>query len=95
MGIGWKESLAIGVEEIDNQHRELVRQFSRLLSACEEGKGEQEAREVLEFLEGYVRRHFSDEEALQRLHRYPAYHELQRASLLHDSHGSAPASGRR
>ena len=39
MWIRWRESLAIGVEEIDSQHRELVEQFGRLLVACEQGRG--------------------------------------------------------
>lgn len=66
MGIRWNESLAIGVGEIDEQHRELVQQFARLLDACEQGKGGGEVTAMLEFLDRYAQRHFSDEEALQR-----------------------------
>lgn len=73
MGIQWRESLAIGVEEIDNQHKELLHHFDRLLEACEAGKGMQELKKLLEFLNRYVLTHFSDEEELQRRHGYPGY----------------------
>lgn len=73
MGIQWRESLAIGVESIDNQHKELLARFDRLLSACQEGQGIEELKKLQTFLGEYVFTHFNDEEGLQRLHRYPAY----------------------
>ena len=82
MGVQWRESLSIGVEEIDRQHKELLHRFNLLLSACEEGKGVQELKSLLEFLNQYVQAHFSDEEAIQRLNNYPGYEEHQKE---HDS----------
>jgi hemerythrin len=73
VGIQWRESLSIGVAEIDNQHKELLQHFDRLLSACEEGKGMLELKNLLEFLKQYVQTHFSDEEAIQRQNNYPGY----------------------
>ena len=73
MGIQWRESLSIGVEAIDNQHKELLLRFDRLLNACQEGHGVEELKKLQTFLGEYVRTHFSDEEELQRLHRYPNY----------------------
>ena len=73
MGIKWRDSLAIGVEAIDNQHKELLHHFDLLLTACEEGKGIQELKTLLGFLDGYVKTHFNDEEALQLLWHYPDY----------------------
>lgn len=75
MGIQWRDSLAIGIEVIDNQHKELLLRFDRLLKACEEGRGSVELKKLLSFLEEYVLTHFRDEEAFQRLHRFPGYHE--------------------
>lgn len=84
MGIEWRDSLAIGVEEIDSQHKELLARFNKLLSACEGGKGISELRELLTFLDDYVKRHFSDEEALQRRHGYPDYesHKQEHDSFI-------------
>lgn len=73
MGIQWRESLAIGIEEIDQQHKELLEHFDRLLTACEVGKGMEELKNLLEFLHQYVRTHFRDEEEIQRKHGYPGY----------------------
>ncbi|MBL0224240.1 MAG: hemerythrin family protein [Geobacteraceae bacterium] len=73
MGIEWRESLSIGVDEIDNQHKQLLSHFDRLLKACETGRGIDELRNLLGFLDGYVLHHFSDEEGIQRQHGYPGY----------------------
>jgi hemerythrin len=84
MGIEWRESLSIGIEEIDSQHKQLLSHFDRLLKACETGKGIDELKPLLGFLDGYVIRHFSDEEGIQRQHRYPAYaaHKLEHDSFV-------------
>jgi len=61
MGIEWRESLSIGVELIDSQHKTLLSDFDQLLKACESGKGIEELKTLLGFLDGYVIKHFSDE----------------------------------
>jgi hemerythrin len=73
MGIQWRDSLSIGVDAIDNQHKELLLRFDRLLVACQAGQGIEELKRLMGFLEEYINTHFNDEEALQRLHRYPEY----------------------
>lgn len=82
MGIEWRDSLAIGVEVIDNQHKELLLRFDRLLNACQAGKGIEELKKLQAFLDEYVHTHFSDEEALQRKNRYPGY-ESHRAEHIY------------
>jgi hemerythrin len=78
MGIEWRDSLSIGVEQIDSQHKQLLKHFDQLLKACETGKGIEELRILLGFLNGYVIDHFSDEEGIQRLHGYPGYEAHKR-----------------
>ncbi|CAH2030063.1 bacteriohemerythrin [Trichlorobacter ammonificans] len=73
MGISWRDDLAIGVEQIDNQHKELMQRFDVLLSACRDGKGGDELRRLVTFLNDYVISHFRDEEALQRTSGFPDY----------------------
>ena len=84
MGIEWRESLSIGVDDIDNQHKQLLSHFDQLLKACETGKGIDELKRLLGFLDGYVIKHFRDEEGIQRLHRYPGYatHKLEHDSFV-------------
>lgn len=73
MGIEWRDSLSVGVTDIDNQHKELLLRFDRLLKACESGQGRSELEKLLAFLNEYVVKHFNDEEALQKLRNYPGY----------------------
>lgn len=82
MGIEWRESLSIGIEEIDSQHKQLLSHFDRLLKACEAGRGIDELAVLLGFLDEYVIRHFRDEEGIQQQNRYPAYEAHKRE---HDS----------
>lgn len=67
----WKESLKIGVNLIDSEHKELCDRIDNLFAACAKGKGKEEIMQTLEFLESYTIKHFSDEEKLQRSSGYP------------------------
>lgn len=82
MGIKWKDSLAIGVEIVDGQHKELIHRFDVLQEAGASGKELKVIYELLAFLEEYVRTHFEDEEGLQILHNYPAF-EAHRSEHLY------------
>ena len=73
MAIEWRESLATGDAEIDEQHKELFKRFNNLLTACNLGKGKEEVAGLLLFLNDYIRSHFTAEEELQIRHRYPSY----------------------
>jgi len=73
MNIEWTSDLAIGVTEIDDQHKEIFKRFDRLLTACNEGKGKDEVLRLLLFLDDYVKEHFAAEEGLQMRNSYPEY----------------------
>ena len=78
MGISWRDDLAIGVEPIDSQHKELLARFDMLLTACKQGKGSEEVLHLLHFLDEYVVSHFGDEEVLQRKSGFPGYEDHHR-----------------
>ena len=78
MSVVWRESLAIGISEIDSQHKELLARFGNLLAACKESRGISELRSLLAFLDDYVIVHFRDEEQLQVQHNYPDQAEHKR-----------------
>ena len=84
MGIEWRDSLTIGVADIDAQHKQLLSHFNQLLKACETGKGVEELKKLLGFLDGYVIKHFNEEESLQRLRNYPGYeaHKKEHAAFI-------------
>lgn len=71
MAIQWNASLTTGVDEIDNQHKELFRQVNELLDACHRGKGPEAIGEMLTFLDKYARHHFSTEENLMTRYGFP------------------------
>lgn len=73
MKIMWTENLALDVEEIDDQHKELFNRVNILIDAYEQNKGKEEAAKILKFLEEYVIQHFSEEETLQIIFEYPYY----------------------
>ena len=73
MGITWREDLSVGVEQIDDQHKELLARFDLLLSACRQGKGSNELLHLINFLDEYVISHFGEEELLQKNSGFPDY----------------------
>lgn len=73
MYLNWDWTLNIGIENIDNQHKELVNRLDQLLTSIEEGKGHDEVIKTLDFLEEYVVKHFNEEEEIQKKINYPLF----------------------
>lgn len=73
MALLWDKSWSIGVDKIDNQHKELIIRINKLVTAMKEGKGKVEVLNSLDFLEEYVITHFNDEEKIQKENNYPKY----------------------
>jgi hemerythrin len=71
----WTEDLSVGVKEVDDQHKELIRRMNAFFTAIEMGYGNEEVLRVLEFLGSYVATHFRDEESLQVRCNFPRYAE--------------------
>ena len=67
----WDTSMKTGSPEVDQQHMELIRQLNLLLHALEQGAGEQQVDELLNFLSTYVVEHFKFEEELMDRNRCP------------------------
>ncbi len=77
--IAWSPRLSIGIARIDAQHVELVKVFNELQEAMREGRGSEAVVPTLRFLGEYAVMHFTTEEALMRLHGYPAFAEHRAA----------------
>jgi len=71
--IMWTEDLSVGVELIDQQHKELFDHINRFTDAMFDGKAKEEVGKLLTFLADYVVLHFGAEEKLMFQHQYPAY----------------------
>lgn len=75
MAYAWTKELETGNAMIDAQHKQLIEAINHLLDACSKGQGRGEIEKTLNFLNDYVVKHFSDEEALQMKYKYPGYAE--------------------
>jgi hemerythrin len=69
----WDSSLETGNKIIDGQHKQLIAALNNLLDACRDGKGQEELMTTVEFLNGYIIKHFSDEEKTMTKNKYPDY----------------------
>ncbi|MBT1075138.1 bacteriohemerythrin [Geobacter grbiciae] len=69
----WTDDLAVGIDDIDSQHKALFEQLDKLLDACVAGGEREEVVTMLCFLDQYVVAHFSAEEKLQQEYGYPGY----------------------
>ncbi|MDO8890631.1 MAG: bacteriohemerythrin [Sulfurimicrobium sp.] len=69
----WNDSLNIGIDEIDNQHKALVVLLNQLHVAIHEKQGTAACIEILDKLVEYTRVHFTVEESLMRILGYPDY----------------------
>jgi hemerythrin len=86
--VGWNDDLLVGVEIIDNQHKELFNRIDKLFEAMKSGKGKVEIINTLKFLEEYVVIHFYSEEDYMKKINYSGFnlqhaqHELFKKDII-------------
>lgn len=68
----WTQNLALGIDALDDQHREIFLHVADLNASVLDGRGPGVAMMLIDFLERYVAEHFGDEEKLMTEHEYPA-----------------------
>lgn len=69
----WSDSYSVGVQEIDEQHKELVDLLNQLHTAIMEKHGSEASRRILDELADYTKTHFMVEESLMRISNYPDF----------------------
>lgn len=69
----WTPELAVGVNAVDEQHKELFEAVNALHDAMQAGKGREELGRALRFLRQYVMDHFKAEESIMVASAYPGY----------------------
>jgi hemerythrin len=67
----WDDSLSIGIEEVDNQHKELIIKLDELAQGILQRKGKDKIGTILRFMSDYGKLHFSTEEDYMAKHGYP------------------------
>ncbi len=71
MKLIWNQQLSVGVEAIDDQHKELINKINDLTETIFKGEEKIKVVEFIEFLDNYVTAHFSQEEAMMLKADYP------------------------
>ena len=69
----WTDDFGVGIQEIDEQHKELVDLLNQLHTAIHEHHGSEASRRILDKLADYTRTHFAVEESLMRVSNYPEF----------------------
>jgi hemerythrin len=69
----WDDSLKVGEPNIDAQHKELFEAINNLMKTCAEGKGQEELKKSIDFLNNYTIKHFFEEEQIQQKYKYPDF----------------------
>lgn len=79
----WNSSLETGIEQIDEQHKELFNRIDQLELALYNGRAASELVKLMEYLESYIVEHFELEEKLMLDNIYPdfAAHARQHAEF--------------
>ncbi|MDI9485920.1 MAG: bacteriohemerythrin [Bacillota bacterium] len=75
----WNETLSVGIELIDEQHKEWFAKAEALFDAGKKGQAKEYVGEMLHYLDSYTKKHFADEERYMQSIAYPGYEEQKRA----------------
>ena len=69
----WTPDLSVGVEQIDEQHKEWFKKAEALFEAGKNHQAKEYVGELLNFLSDYTKKHFADEEKYMLSIKYPDY----------------------
>lgn len=75
----WKDSLSVGIDEIDAQHKQLIKYINELGEIDSKNTKKSEVQKIFNLLLDYTKNHFSLEEELMSKYNYPLYHEHKKA----------------
>jgi len=67
----WEAKYSVGIQSIDNQHKEIFRYLDKLLEAMKQGQASHVINEIVLELEKYARNHFQKEEYFFGRFNYP------------------------
>ena len=84
--VQWRDDFLIGIAELDDEHKDLVKSFNAYASALNEEKDVQEVRKILGSLYGRLEMHFALEERVMREFDYNEFdtHKAKHNALLND-----------
>lgn len=86
MSLRWDDTKILGIEDIDDQHKEIFTRFELVSNAFQSGRGMEALQELIPFLEEYVQVHFSLEDRYMLKYSYPKIEaqRLEHTELVKD-----------
>lgn len=75
MALLWTKNLEVGVSLIDEQHKKWFEKADKLFEAGKNGKSKEYIIQMFDFLDGYTKTHFKDEENYMLSIKYPEYNQ--------------------
>ncbi|MCF6149259.1 MAG: hemerythrin family protein [Candidatus Kuenenia sp.] len=70
MAVQWTTNLAVGIDKIDDQHKEIFRRLNEFIVSMERGEGREYINKMLTFLQDYINAHFGTEEGFMSEYNY-------------------------
>ncbi len=82
--ISWNDTLSIGVEVVDGQHKKMIEMVNELHAAMKAREGYAVLNLIFMGLADYTKTHFSTEEDIMLSHEYPEYaaHKKEHEDLI-------------
>jgi methyl-accepting chemotaxis protein len=89
IGIDWSDLLSVGIDKMDDEHKELFTRINKLLSALLGGSDDYSIVEIISFINEYVDFHFRDEENMLAKYNYPKLAEHKKLHAIYENEFSA------
>ena len=70
----WTDEMSVNINEIDEQHKKLIKLINNLFNAMLEGKAQEIINKTVDDLIDYTEYHFTTEENYFENHSYPGFH---------------------
>jgi hemerythrin len=71
--IKWRKEFSVGIRELDNQHKKIIKILNQIFALHEKEKDEKELEKIISNLYEYIKDHFRKEEEYMLNHNYAGY----------------------
>lgn len=73
--VEWNDDFLTGIDEIDEQHKEIIESVNNIYQAIEDNKSKETIIDLIKNLDFYTNSHFDIEEKYMRMFNYGGYSE--------------------
>ncbi|MBI9103699.1 MAG: bacteriohemerythrin [Spirochaetales bacterium] len=85
IGIDWSDLLSVGINKMDEEHKELFNRINHLLSALLDKTSEYNITDTVKFINEYIDYHFRDEEKMLESYHYPKLKEHKKLHAIYEN----------